>query len=415
MEGFVQGKCLQMCPPREISLRVEQRCLHFFETVAFTSNSNTFSNEKNTTADPAAMVKEFSRSAAGKCLEPSNLRPSHVLQQTMNYLVEKIASKDGVFTWQKIYDFMFDRMRAIRQDLVVQGITGKHAVDIFEKTCRFHILSNYKLCESPLEVFDSKINNDHASECLKRLLSLYDDEHFSVYKNTRGEFEAYYLLYNLGSFDALGRALTLPEEIKENWLLQLSIEINLTAILKNFVRFFRLVKRLPYLACCAVHKQFNQVRVGALTSINKAYYTRNASIPFSLLVQMLNFNDIQEAKDFCTHYGLEVSDTAVKLSKGDLSTSRILHARFSNLINEKCSCTASDLISGKGTIPPMLRGSSVHMLPTQLKGRSASGNVTEIMNLSSVLHPVTSQPRPSWFGKMRGRGRGWGRGQKTMN
>lgn len=394
-----------MCPQREISLREQQRCFHFFETLAFTSDSNNILDEKKSAIDPLAMVKEFSRSAAGKSLDPSSLRPANTLQQTMNYLVKKIASKDGVFPWKMIYGFMFDRIRAIRQDLVIQGITGKLAVEIFEKTCRFHILSGYKLCESPMDVFDSKINDDHTSECLKRLLGLYDEEIVSVC-NSRAEFEAYYLLYNLGSFDAVSRAVTLPTEINQNWLFQLALEISRAEIMKNFVKIFRLVKRLPYLACCALHKHFNQIRFDALAAINKAYYNHNASFPLSLLVQMLDFNDIQEAKDFCVHFELEVTDTAVKLTKVALKISQPLNVRFSNTIDEKWAFSASDVIGGKGTTAQTLQVSSLHVSSTQRKGLSASGNTTDIINLSSVPS-VASQPRPAWFGKARGRGRGW--------
>lgn len=400
-----QGKCLQMCPQREISLREQQRHFHFFETLAFTSDSNNILDEKKSAIDPLAMVKEFSRSAAGKSLDPSSLRPANTLQQTMNYLVEKIASKDGVFPWKTIYCFMFDRIRAIRQDLVIQGITGKIAVEIFEKTCRFHILSGYKLCETPIDVFDSKINNDHTSECLKRLLGLYDEEIVSAC-NSRPEFESYYLLYNLGSFDAVSRAVTLPTEVNQNWLFQLALAISRAAIMKNFVKFFRLVKRLPYLACCALHKHFNQIRFDALAAINKAYYNRNASFPLLLLVQMLDFNDVQEAKDFCVHFDLEVTETAVKLTKGDLRITQPLKVRFSNTINEKSTFSASDMIGGKGAIAQTLLVSSLHISSSQRKGLSPSANTTDIKTLSSVPR-VTSQPRPAWFGKARGRGRGW--------
>ena len=397
-KDIIQGTCMQMCPPREIASREKQRRLHYFETVSFTSsapNSNSFSQRDKLTADPRAVVKEFSRSAAGKGIDPSELRPAHVLQRTMKYLVEEIANQDGVYPWQMIYWFIFDRTRAIRQDLVVQRITGKPVVEIFEKTCRFHILSGYKLCESPIDAFDPKINNDHTSECLKRLLCFYDAENHSVYQVTRAEFEAYYLLDNLGSFEALGRVVSLHAEIKRNSVLRLAFEINLAVMLKNFVRFFRLVNMLPYLACCAVHKHFNKVRADSLAAINKAHFSRNASLPLTLLVEMLNFNDIQEAKDFCVHYGVEVTDTTVKLVKGDLNISQSMSARFSNIVDDKLTISASDLISGKGTIPSTI--------PAICRSNS------DIENCSAVSQPMTafaSQDKPHWFGKGRGRGRG---------
>lgn len=349
----IQGMCLDMCPATEIAARENQRRLHFFETVAFTSPSQDSEHHLGKLiADPRAVIKEFSRSAAGRSIDSSELRPASVLLSTMNYLIEEIASKDGTYSWQMIYWFMFDRVRAIRQDLVVQRITGKPVVEIFERACRFHILSGYRLCESPLDAFDPKINNDHTNECLKRLLCFYDEEDSSAYQGTRPEFEAYYLLHNLGSFEALNRAVNLPKEVKNSCLLRLAFDITTCIMLKNFVRFFRLVKRLPFLACCAVHKHMQQVRGDALAAINTAYFCRNASLPLALLVDMLNFDDAQEAGEFCSHFGLEVSVTSVKLVKGNLSSLKSsdvppLRARVSNMIDTKLSVTTRDLLSGK--------------------------------------------------------------------
>ena len=169
---FIQGTCMQMCPQREISSREKQRRLHFFETVAFTSRSTTCTNsnisqQDKLRADPRAVVKEFTRSAAGKAIDPSELRPFHVLLRTVNYLIDVIAAKDGDYPWHMIYLFVFDRTRSVRQDLVVQRISGKPVVEIFEKICRFHIISSYQLCESSIDVFDGKINNDHTCRVLK--------------------------------------------------------------------------------------------------------------------------------------------------------------------------------------------------------------------------------------------------------
>lgn len=399
---FIQGTCMQMCPQREILLREKQRRLHFFETVAFTSRStnSNISQQEKLTADPRAVVKEFTRSAAGKAIDPSELRPFHVLLRTVNYLIDVIAAKDGDYPWHMIYLFVFDRTRSVRQDLVVQRISGKPVVEIFEKICRFHIISSYQLCESTIDVFDGKINNDHLAECLKRLLCFYDVEQPATYRETRAEFEVYYLLHNLGSVEALTRAVTLPEEIKRSCLVQLAFDINLTMLLRNYVRFFRLVKSLPYLACCAVHKHFNHVRADALATINTAYFSRNASLPLTLLVEMLNFNDVQEAKEFCSHSGLEASDTAVKFVKGQLNNAQMHRTRFSGMIDTKLSGRISGIISGKDN------SCKTFQFPSQNKRSEECSNDEKLHGVSKpVSHLKTQQ---SWFGKGRGKGRGRG-------
>lgn len=402
---------MQMCPPQEMASREKQRRLHFFETVAFTCpTSNSGFQQDKLKADSRVVVKEFSRSAAGKSIDPSELRPANVLLRTMNYLTEEIASKDSVYPWQLIHWFVFDRIRAVRQDLVVQRITGKPVVEIFEKACRFHIFSGYKLCESPLDVFDPKINNDHTSECLKRLLCFYEAECPSAYKDTRAEFEAYYLLHNLGSFEALNRATTLPEGIKNSLLFRLAFDIAFTFMLQNFVRFFRLVKKLPYLACCAVHKHFNQVRGNALASINTAYFSRNACLPVKLLVEILNFTNVQEACDFCAHFGLEVTDTSVKLMKGNLNNSQPPRVRFSNMIDLKLTINTSDMLSGRCPVTRVLVKSSADGSGSQGSTSAAGSNNSKLGESCLVSQPVSNvlqlNERQSWLGKGRGRGRG---------
>lgn len=409
-KSFIRGTCMQMCPPREIASREKQRRLHFFETLAFTSpTSNSSGQQAKLKADSRVVVKEFSRSAAGKSIDPSDLRPANVLLKTMNYLIGEIASKDSVYSWQMIYGFVFDRIRAIRQDLVVQRITGKPVVEIFEKACRFHILSGYKLSESPLDVFDPKINNDHTTECLKRLLYFYETEGPSAYKDTRSEFEAYYLLHNLGSFEALNRAITLPEGIKNSFLFRLALDIAFTFMLENFVRFFRLIKKLPYLACCAVHKHFNQVRCNALASLNTAYFSRNACLPVMLLVEILNFNNVQEACDFCSHFGLEVTGTSVKLMKGSLNNTQPPRVRFSNMIDLKLTINTSDMISGRCLVTSTTVKSSADAPRSQAFAPAAGGNLSEPsesgLDSQQVSNALQLNERQSWFGKGRGRGR----------
>ena len=43
-----------------------------------------------------------------------------------------------------IYDFIFDRLRSVRQDLVIQRITDKPAITILETIIRFHVYSAYR-------------------------------------------------------------------------------------------------------------------------------------------------------------------------------------------------------------------------------------------------------------------------------
>ena len=95
-----------------------------------------------------------------------------------------------------VYEFLFDRFRSIRQDLIVQGTPDlRISRNILEYSIKFHLLANYKLGSYPLEPgFDKEMNFKQLLECLKALLTLCDVEDPTV-----KEFIGIYLMLNLGS------------------------------------------------------------------------------------------------------------------------------------------------------------------------------------------------------------------------
>jgi hypothetical protein len=58
--------------------------------------------------------------------------------------------------------------------------------------------------------FDPKINDTHTQECLKRLLRVYEVENCQ----NREEFEAIYIIYNLGNMEALLHFLGLNKTMR---------------------------------------------------------------------------------------------------------------------------------------------------------------------------------------------------------
>ncbi|CAG7691787.1 unnamed protein product, partial [Allacma fusca] len=60
-----------------------------------------------------------------------------------------------------IYDFVFDRLRSVRQDLVIQRIQDETAISILEVVVRFHLYATFRLEKEPIEKFDPHINRKH--------------------------------------------------------------------------------------------------------------------------------------------------------------------------------------------------------------------------------------------------------------
>lgn len=60
----------------------------------------------------------------------------------MNIRILTLENED----WGLQYEFVFDRLRAVRQDIVIQNVWNPEITFIYECIVRFHIYSIYKYC-----------------------------------------------------------------------------------------------------------------------------------------------------------------------------------------------------------------------------------------------------------------------------
>lgn len=131
--GHITGTCEAMCPESEITLRERENLLHPLEEALILKDGRKKANPRKT-------VKEFRRPAAGReVTKPCDLRPPSVLKMTVNYLLGEVAMETG-HQWNVVYDFIFDRLRAVRQDMVIQNIGGENAIEILEKNYKVSYL-----------------------------------------------------------------------------------------------------------------------------------------------------------------------------------------------------------------------------------------------------------------------------------
>lgn len=214
-DSVPRGTCLTMCPAYELRQREAQNRLHRFEMVAGTER------DRLPRADVSRAVKEYSRPAAGKdSTRASDLRPPSVLLKTVCYLVDEVAASSTFQPWTEVrkrylvillsgilwpfqaclvydpqvYSFVFDRLRSVRQDMIIQRVSGPDCVAVLEKSVRFLLYASYRLCGQQRQYFDPRINDTHLQECLSWLLESYrDGKH-----QHQEQFQALSLLYNLG-------------------------------------------------------------------------------------------------------------------------------------------------------------------------------------------------------------------------
>lgn len=150
--------------------------------MASDSNKKDEKKKKYPDADPLnKTVKEYSRSAAGLAApRASELRPLPVLITTTNYLIRYNYNEKSIFSfflhifvfitflivsikntclylsrlalfekgtssnWNTVYDFVADRLRAVRKDLIIQGLHNLDVLPVLEPMVIFHIYSGYR-------------------------------------------------------------------------------------------------------------------------------------------------------------------------------------------------------------------------------------------------------------------------------
>ncbi|XP_070536904.1 SAC3 domain-containing protein 1-like isoform X3 [Ptychodera flava] len=268
-------------------------------------------------ADPERMVKEYCRSAAGKA-EPSEeeLRPPNVLMKTVKYLVNRLLTREDV-KWLEIYNFVFDRMRCIRQDMVLQQLSPVHCIELLEPIVRFYIYAGYRLHHEQIHSYDPHINNSHIQQCLQKLLICYDDECQKA--ENRAEFESLYLLHNLGSVEASFHVIALPKYLRTHRHVHLATAINKAYRENNFIRLFRLTEQCSLFQAFSLHKSLYTIRRYALETLNAAYSSKNTKFPINILKQWLKFNSDEDAIKFVSMFGLTVVDGMVHYSRAAYS------------------------------------------------------------------------------------------------
>jgi SAC3 domain-containing protein 1 len=319
-EELIVGSCTGMCPDDEIKRRERSGCVHFFE------RAKGCEFQRRPRADRNKMVKEFSRPAAGKDdIRCTDLRPADVLVKTTIYLVDEISSVSSQ-PFYKVYHFVFDRLRAVRQDLVIQRINNTDAIHILEMTVRFLVYSSYKLCEESLDNFDPHINNTHLQECLKRLLVLYSSP--DVCRCHQAEFVSIYVLINLGSSEALMLGLQLKSQLSGMKDFDLALKISLAWSCRNYVRVLRLVRSADFLPACSFHRHIRQIQCTSLQVMNAAFAGKNLTYPLSRLTELLALYSDDETTKLCSECRINVQNGCVSFAKNKFSLpSKILLQR----------------------------------------------------------------------------------------
>ncbi|XP_069821608.1 SAC3 domain-containing protein 1 [Dendropsophus ebraccatus] len=300
------GVCHDMCPERETQERESQKRLHQFEiqTVQWTYKGR----RGHPIADPQKTVKEYRRPAAGKDLSrPVDLRTPATLAKTVQYLLMEVwssVSHKDLSCLAKAYSFVFDRLRAVRQDLIVQKIRGQEGAYVLEGSLGFLLCAPYLVRDLPLADYDEVLHSTQVRECFAELMDCYKG---GGEFPRQAEFQSLLLLYNLGNLDTIQRGLQLPSEIRQSAHVCLALGINKAHLENNWVRLFRLVQQLTCLQACVFYRHLASTRSRALCTLIHAYSSRNCRFPLDLLTRTMALDSPSLTIDMCNKRGQPVT------------------------------------------------------------------------------------------------------------
>lgn len=295
------GTCQLMCPEKERAQRERLRDLSVFERL----------NGDPSRSSPSLAVKKFCRTISTN--EPSDLRPLPVLEDTLKYLLSLVDNSDHPF--EVVRDFVFDRMRSIRQDLSIQHMSNDRAIRMYEEMVKFHVISHYKLrrfSPSPHTSSSQFLNMEQLMKALTSLFSLYDSNRDDKLTHANeAKFCSFYILLHIDSSNkSKGESLALwfrnvPSLIMKSKEVSFSRRLLRAFRMGNYKQFlYTALDEASYLQYCIIESCFNEVRAFALACINHCGYKLHP-IPLPYLSKILLMTDL-EVESFCHACGLEI-------------------------------------------------------------------------------------------------------------
>lgn len=307
--GAIVGTCEEMCPRKQRERREQDLEIHSLERVPGADPPRT---------TPELCVKVFQRNLFD--VTPDEFRTPRALAMTVGYLWNMLDRKD--FGFQVVYEFLWDRLRSVRQDLTVQGMQGSFTTTLYEQMIRFHLIGQHELCAEKQTAtnpdgFSSHLNIEQMNKALVSLRNQYQ----ASYKRgepepNEPEFQAYMLLLQLDRFGRYqsdegmykGTLRGLRPDVLRSPPVQFAIKVHNTYKSGNYAGFFRLAAQAPYVTACLLSVFFTSARRKYLRLLNATVVKGAAqAIPMAELARVLHMESAEEAEALVTYHGLGVS------------------------------------------------------------------------------------------------------------
>ncbi|KAJ4845709.1 hypothetical protein Tsubulata_014579 [Turnera subulata] len=416
--SVIIGLCPDMCPESERAERERKGDLDQYERL---------DGDRNQT-DQSLAVKKYTRTAEREAIL---IRPMPILKKTIDYLLNLLDQPyDDKFLG--IYNFLWDRMRAIRMDLRMQHIFNQEAITMLEQMIRLHVSAMHELCEYTKgegfsEGFDAHLNIEQMNKTSVELFQMYDDHRKKgLNVATEKEFRGYYALLKLDKHPgykvepselSLDLAKMTPE-IRQTSEVLFARDVARACRTGNFIIFFRLARKATYLQACLMHAHFAKVslavayvvalmlRTQALASLYSGLQN-NQGLPVACIAEWLAMEE-EDIYSLLEYHGFSIKEFEepymVKegpFLNGDsdypTKCSQLVHLKKSRTIVGDVSPPLRDVISPaiatKGIEVPKIHIQATKTRPSALVKRKGSAHdfdheMSDFQKLSSpkVMH-----------------------------
>ncbi|KAI9194620.1 hypothetical protein LWI28_007679 [Acer negundo] len=336
--SVIIGICPDMCPESERGERERKGDLDQFERL---------DGDRNQSSKYIA-VKKYTRTAER---EANLIRPMPILQKTLGYLLN-LLNQPYDERFLGLYNFLWDRMRAIRMDLRMQHIFNQGAITMLEQMIRLHIIAMHELCEYTKgegfsEGFDAHLNIEQMNKTSVELFQMYDDHRKKgISVPTEKEFRGYYALLKLDKHPgykvepaelSLDLAKMTPE-IRQMPEVLFARAVARACRTGNFIAFFRLARKASYLQACLMHAHFAKLRTQALASLH-AGLLNNQGLPVSHVGRWLGMEE-EDIESLLEYHGFSIKEFEEPYMVKDglfLNNDKDYPTKCSKLVNMKRS------------------------------------------------------------------------------